>query len=343
VKIDPLLSNEIQLNSICSKIEIIPLENIKGGFLTTPMKLIILDDNYYILDRKQHTIFCFDNTGKLIHNSSNLNGPGPNEYLSIVDFDYCTINDCIAILDARGQKILFTDINLNHQYSLYFDRSLLPIAYFVYAADSVFIFKGLRKQYLTYFNFASGEMNNIILPESTGHRFFLSKMHPFIPSNKSLYFSHNDASNEIFEVDVDNLILNSYLTVDFGKFNLEPSSIKHDSYTEFMDISGSKYALLQSFRETDQYYIIHFLYNNMYHVSISHKFTNEVKTFFLRPGMEGQLPIPIITKNNTLYFICEAMYINYYTQYDLLTNESKDLYKNIDVEDNFVILKFHMK
>jgi len=28
VKIDPLLSNEIQLNSICAKIEIIPLDNI---------------------------------------------------------------------------------------------------------------------------------------------------------------------------------------------------------------------------------------------------------------------------------------------------------------------------
>ena len=81
----------------------------------------------------------------------------------------------------------------------------------------------------------------------------------------------------------------------------------------------------------------------MYYVSISHKSNNEVKTFFIKPGIEGQLPIPIITKDNTLYYISEAMYVNYYIQYDLLTSESKALLTDIDIEDNFVILKYHMK
>ena len=72
------------------------------------VKAIFYIDNQIII-RDNNSILFFDNTGKFQY-KVNHQGDGPEEYLRLSDFDICSKNETMHILDTRKKQILQYDM-----------------------------------------------------------------------------------------------------------------------------------------------------------------------------------------------------------------------------------------
>lgn len=62
-----LLERPVPTEELFSKISVIPLETNDSSFLVRPVKVIIKDNRYYIVDEGVPAVFSFDEEGHLLH------------------------------------------------------------------------------------------------------------------------------------------------------------------------------------------------------------------------------------------------------------------------------------
>ncbi len=78
--------SEIKLNQLFSRFDFISLETTDEAFIGNVSKLIVNDDNIFILDNsKAKKIFIFNTNGKFVRTIGKI-GKGPGEYTNIEDF-----------------------------------------------------------------------------------------------------------------------------------------------------------------------------------------------------------------------------------------------------------------
>jgi hypothetical protein len=349
VSIDLSTANPINLELFCSQIELIPLETTKESLISSPGRIILYNNHFYIRDRVQHILFKFDVNGRFCLSSKNLKGEGPCKYLSLIDFDLLSDHKHhLALLDGPGYKIHFIDTGFNYQSFSRISEALLPIGNFTYKGDSTFIFhrfsKNDRNSTLSYLHYGSGDIVDFLLPKSNGHQLFASVGSHFTRFNENLYFDFKNGSNDIYMINQDDHGLSKYVNIDFGRFNIDPAKIEYGAtHKESVERNANKFAALYNFQETDDYFVIHFLFDDIFNVSLVEKDSNKTETYIMKPGTKGQLPPPFMADNNTLFTISEAMYVKYYISEKLLSEDSQRLLQNIDQEDNHVIIKYTLK
>ena len=62
-----LVERPVPTEELFSKISVIPLETNDSSFLVRPVKVIIKDNGYYIVDEGVPAVFSFDEEGHLLH------------------------------------------------------------------------------------------------------------------------------------------------------------------------------------------------------------------------------------------------------------------------------------
>lgn len=98
---DDILEHNIKLSELISDYKIIPLETTENGIIGQPDKIIVHDDQFFILDsRKAKTVFVFSREGKFIRKIGK-NGKGPGEYNAPRDFCFVPGSNNLAIVDDK--------------------------------------------------------------------------------------------------------------------------------------------------------------------------------------------------------------------------------------------------
>lgn len=118
ISIDIDHRDEISIFDLFSNIEIIRLETNDTSIIKYIDKLLVYNNNYYILDYRMSGILVFDAFGKLLYKIDN-EGNGPNEYLNISDF--YIYNDKLMFISAVDDRL--------HEYDLrgnFLSKSRLP-------------------------------------------------------------------------------------------------------------------------------------------------------------------------------------------------------------------------
>lgn len=90
-----------------SDIRFISLETTQQSIINRIDKCIVKGDRFYILDKKQQSVFVFTNEGKFITRINRL-GKGANEYIELTDFEIGEEGELI-VFDAISQRILFSN------------------------------------------------------------------------------------------------------------------------------------------------------------------------------------------------------------------------------------------
>lgn len=93
---------EVSLFDYFRSIELIPLETSNDVLLVGVKKMLIHQDNYYILDPKQSIIFVFDKFGRFKSKIDNK-GQGKGEYSMIQDFTFNPFSSNLEVLEAYGK------------------------------------------------------------------------------------------------------------------------------------------------------------------------------------------------------------------------------------------------
>lgn len=106
------LSNKKLLNKFSNKkVEYIALETRPESVIGDIDKIIIIDNDFYLLDKKNTKgIFIFNEKGKYLRKIQNV-GNGPGEYLRISDFQYNRATKQLEIYDDITFKIYIYNLN----------------------------------------------------------------------------------------------------------------------------------------------------------------------------------------------------------------------------------------
>ena len=95
------------LSAFIDTIEVIPLASDNNGVvLTNPQKLLLYENNYYILDNNR--LLCFGASGKFIRFIGER-GHGHGEYINIATF--VVFNDTIKLLDSFKNTLITYTLN----------------------------------------------------------------------------------------------------------------------------------------------------------------------------------------------------------------------------------------
>lgn len=100
-------NSEIKLNQLFSGFDFIALETTDKAFIGNISKLIVIDDNIFILDNSHaKKIFIFNTNGKFIRTVGKL-GKGPGEYTNIEDFTIDKGTGNIVVLAYPSMALIY--------------------------------------------------------------------------------------------------------------------------------------------------------------------------------------------------------------------------------------------
>lgn len=99
-----------------SDIRFIPLETTQQSLINRIDKCVVKGDRFYILDKKQQSVFIFTDEGKFITRINRL-GKGANEYIDLTDFEIGEQGELI-IFDAVNRRLLFSNQEFDFTRSL---------------------------------------------------------------------------------------------------------------------------------------------------------------------------------------------------------------------------------
>ena len=309
-----LVERPVPTEELFSKISVIPLETNDSSFLVRPVKVIIKDNGYYIVDEGVPAVFSFDEEGHLLHKIGKK-GQGPGEYREIYDAVIKEKENAVYMLSPFG--------------SLY-----------VYSLDGKFI-KEIKLP----------TRSNYQLIEELDSKYFvtwtLPASEPFYNYEHKVYFS-NPYQNEVYEVRTDSLRV-AYRW-DFGKDNLD---LKEYGFTLLEDQKVEEYKLmLQYLRDSTVPYLLrHQFQNKKYYYTmltfgLRHRINlfyrkDDGKSFFFEKTAEGVLLHPLALNEDCLTCI---VFNEDFPNYEkvLPPEEYKKLEERLE-DDNPCLIKFYFK
>jgi hypothetical protein len=198
-------------------------------------KILIHDDVYYLLDKKQSAILTFNKNGKYLKKLMKI-GLGPGEYVSLDDF--FIIDSLIYTLSSDIRKILVYDINFTF---------IQDIPVNTYASKMDF----LDTDIYIYTNFYSSDLKNIYVIDKISGKMkkqyynFLEKQIG-VGYTSSTFAKWNNNLFAFFPYDYSIYFLtqrgyDKYLNIDFGEQNMYPNSFLTFSDEERTDYIKQRY------------------------------------------------------------------------------------------------------
>lgn len=225
----------IVADSIFEAAKYIPLETTDNSLISTIDKIIIYDNTFYILDKKQKSIILFNNQGKYINKLNNI-GRGPNEYLSLEDF--FIDNDTIYIFSSVSQKIIIHNLDFSPIRSFKVPTYGTNISLI---NDKIYLYTNFRADNLRNFyaiNKVSGKIEDCFSPfeekkkgvsySKTTFSKYKDKLYCFLPFDYSIY-------------SIQDFSLSKISNLNFGKDKMFPEQFKDYSYEEQKDYKIAHY------------------------------------------------------------------------------------------------------
>jgi hypothetical protein len=111
---DPVMIN---IDDFINDYDTIRLEVSDEALIDGIFSMQIMNEKFYILNRKSTSVFIFATDGKYIGKNNNQ-GKGPNEYINIQSMEMDYINNRVIISDSFSRKIFVYDEFGNHEQTI---------------------------------------------------------------------------------------------------------------------------------------------------------------------------------------------------------------------------------
>ena len=103
LNIEPRQTNSLLLSSFVDSMAFVPLETKNNELINNITKVQYYNNNFYILDRANKSIFVFNSIGSFLKKLQRR-GKGPGEYMQLEDFE--VNNNGIFLLDYPNKIFL---------------------------------------------------------------------------------------------------------------------------------------------------------------------------------------------------------------------------------------------
>lgn len=108
------------IDSLIKEFEVIPLETNDSSLISSIHQLYVTDKYFYIVNGRMDKVCIFDMKGKFVNSIKNK-GKGPNEYISINNFEIDIHHRKLLLSDSFSKRIFIYDETGNLQKTLSLD------------------------------------------------------------------------------------------------------------------------------------------------------------------------------------------------------------------------------
>ena len=360
----------VLLSDFFTSVNYLPLETNNSSFLTYPTQIQFFDSLLFFQDHKDDQIYVFSITGKFLNTIGRI-GRGPGEQLTFGDFYIDREKKLIEILDL-GTDNLFT-YSFNDQ--VIGQRKLIWCSSFAKTNSGDYL---MYSGYAPHFHDQKGKLlkSPIALVNDKGKvvNLFTSDFEPFglgirsIMSKNALskigdtiLFCPN-RSNVIYQYYNSNLTPRIYL--DFGKREMPRKYANMNGLTyENISTFQSQFIVdINDFMESNDFIAFNFSYqstlyqaliNKKSHKKAIAKSTNyindidriEYRYFHLMSYMDGYFIFYIhaVDFKNQISDIFSKMSVEDRNKYQTENSDIMNIYNNISINDNPIIVLFKCK
>lgn len=336
---------------IFSRMDIIPLETNEESLLAfrggEPYKMVLHNGKFFFLDKEG--IFIFNSNGGF-ENKIHKPGKGPGEYLVLNDFIVNRFTGDIELLSAMGYINVYDSLGMEFKKTIRLPEEILAVHYFMNLTPDVYVFFADSREGNKMLFYSVKE--NKILGETYDVPVWLTmktilkhNRNPFYVYDDTVYFAQVYDGN-IFTVNDTAPYLTSKYAWDLGEHTLELSVIPPDKdiffYLDFVRNLQSKYAtLFMIYSENAKYYFTNFTYKNKpYHLVINKQRNNYM---LFEKFEEGFRCMPFCVDEKAAYFATTPNFLNTVINPDLLDEENLKRYRNIQSDDNPIVVKYTFK
>lgn len=350
LQIDIESRKTMALDAVFDRIEIIPMETNENSLIGSLDYVRFVDDTYFMFVDRSMNIILFDRNGRYISNSSKVNGPGPEEYYTLIDLAYNSSLDCIEVLTSSMSIMRFdTAFNFIEKFpiaesNVRIFNNFFPIDSVNYLLkpsvsveeekNNVYVYNIKTNKFDKKFQFeepvAGIHQNNNPIRFSDGTFFFLPQgivasgyRFETVKSSFSKLFTVNFVGHRI---DVND----PKLKVDHEKVNghveVYDYLVAHKDYAlPFNTLFNNRYIATRiKYQKEFFYHVYNRKQGNEYFIS---KFTNGF-----------QIPEFVHIQDNALYAVIKASDVNKYKDLGIVTNYVDTL----DMDDNPCIAVFYL-
>ncbi len=343
------LPNE-SIHTWFDSLEFVSLEDSETSLIKAIDKIMIYQGNYYILDRGQHTIFAFNTDGRFISSTKSIHGQGPEEYISLVDFDIDTDNGNIHMLDAFAYKIKVYTKDFEFVENIKLASELLPFSKFKYLKDDLYVFYSKRRnKTIVFYSTTRDSILGEALPvnELSEHLPIVQES-PFYSLNGQTYLTHQYPNNDLYKLDLDNYTIEKKIEYGFLEKTFNIANIEKGQdmlyYQNYIESNNRNYMFIVNKSENNKYSFISGYYNNKLYIIKCDKNNHEESTIIndFAENKREMLSVPMFVDDNYYYTIVDLESVKYVMS-PLLTSESKENLKTMKDDCNPIIVKYHIK
>jgi hypothetical protein len=252
----------VDFSELFTEIEIVPLETSEESLLGNSIKYAYNEklNCYFIFDRQQETLFCFDENGKFQFSSAHLKGSGPGEYINGRDFNYnpfdstCEIMDIIGRIYKYDEKMQFVRRLNDKERIRHRATSFIPLSEDMYA---LYDFDG-KDDMLYFYSESEDTIKKTIRLKKL--IFIISSEQPFTFTDNQTCLLPPSFSNTLYRIDLDSLSLVPVFSVDYGKKTMTEDVAKNYGIEESMNLfrngSSDGYVFTHKILQNDNMYCV---------------------------------------------------------------------------------------
>lgn len=323
-------------------ISLIPLETNDSSLLKQPRRLSV-DGGRLVVDDGRGYLFFFDLNGAFLYSTQHLQGQGPNAYYAGVGFTLLP-NGEMEVFDAFGYKLLVydTDLKLRTVHKLPLD--VLPAEGYLRINDDLRVFYN-RDSDLKFYSLSK---QNLIKKSSIPFRYRIMDIQNVHWQCKSdgIFYSGFYAQDILYRLNTDDLFLESYYKFDFGNnsFNVDdlPDGMDLKYYQSYIFNVNDKAFVADKYVD-DKRKMCFFIYDKKLCFAYYNEETQVKRTYYNMFGEKGQLPKPLLYKDDIFYAVCEPSDLPFYVDEALLSLGEKEKMKNLCEDDNPIVVCYKLK
>lgn len=350
IHVDPNDFESLTMGNLFSSIELIALDNSDDALFYRGEKMYFINNEYYILDRSSTCIFVFDAKGTFLRSSKHREGRGPGEYYYIADFNVLD-NNSVEILDVSAYKIRRYTNEFTFIDEVDIPKEIYPITMFQRLTDELYAFHSSssstnKTDQVIVYSFKEGK----VIQRAKGYisdpsiRPSHTQIYSFYEFDKEIFFSYPYPNDKVYRINRNGSEIKEVIAYDFGKYNF-PFSKAVNHLNQFNDImKGSHDYIFPTHRYENKEFIYTFvLYQEKLHLIRYRKDTNRTDSYSCSLSNGKTLLPPILIDEDFFYIIAEPSWLEYMISEELLSERSKEIYKNITESNNYVIVKYQLK
>lgn len=342
VSFDLSIAKQMKMSEFVDSITLIPLETNDSSLVKGVQTLNVTETNIFIEERGN--MIVFDKNGTFLYSTRHLQGAGPKNYYSALDFTSFP-DGSMEVFDAVKLKLIKYDKELHYISEHKLPREILPVAWCWYVSEDYRLF--VHKSELKFYSVKDSKIVNSLKTKEIPHFGFYTR-NCFRVMNNEFFLSMRN-QNSYYNLVFDNLKLDMrpIYKLDFGEgknFNALdlPEGEAERFYIEYSRNNPRKVFVDEIYVDADKQ-MCFFIYDNKSYFAYQNNSLKINQVYCNIPMAKKQFLPANSYCDGVFYYACEPQALEYVIDECLMSSDELRKMETILEDDNPIIVCYKLK